>query len=192
MKPETRKLLGKIGKFVLALIILGVLYKAGLLDDTAKKTPIEKAPPAPSAEQPAPAEKTPAVPPAAEQPAPVNEAPAKVAPAAKPVEKKAEESRPVPKGSFHGTGKVVHLLPDDNEGITHQKFLLRLDNGQSLLVAHNTDLAPRISGLKKGDMVEFCGEFVDNDKGGLVHWTHHDPSRRHAAGWLKHNGKIYE
>ena len=176
MKPETRKLLGKIGKFVLALIILGVLYKASLLDDTAKKTPIEKAPPAP----------------AAEQPAPVNEAPAKVAPAAKPVAKKAEESRPVPKGSFHGTGKVVHLLPDDNEGITHQKFLLRLDNGQSLLVAHNTDLAPRISGLKKGDMVEFCGEFVDNDKGGLVHWTHHDPSRRHAAGWLKHNGKIYE
>ena len=86
----------------------------------------------------------------------------------------------------------VEILPDDNEGTTHQRFLLRLDDGSSLLVAHNTSLAPRLNGLKPGDVVEFCGEFVDNDKGGLVHWTHRDPRGRHAAGWLRHNGKIYE
>jgi hypothetical protein len=102
------------------------------------------------------------------------------------------ETRPVPKGAYHGFGKVYRLLPDDNEGTTHQRFLLRLDDGSSLLVAHNTSLAPRLNGLKPGDIVEFCGEFVDNDRGGLVHWTHRDPRGRHAAGWLRHNGRIYE
>ncbi|EMS7720220.1 DUF3465 domain-containing protein, partial [Vibrio cholerae] len=24
------------------------------------------------------------------------------------------------------------------------------------------------------------------------HWTHKDPQNRHAHGWLKHNGQVYE
>lgn len=102
------------------------------------------------------------------------------------------ESRPVPASAFHGNGKVIKLLPDDTEGLKHQRILLKLDNGKTLLVVHNIDLAPRINDVKIGDTIEYCGEFVDNDRGGLVHWTHHDPEGRHAAGWIKHNGKIYE
>ncbi len=91
-----------------------------------------------------------------------------------------------------GSGLVSRLLPDDNKGSRHQKFILRLDSGQTLLVAHNIDLAPRIQGLRKGDRVEFYGEYEWNKKGGVMHWTHKDPRNHHAHGWLKHNGKIYE
>lgn len=91
-----------------------------------------------------------------------------------------------------GSGKVVAILRDDNEGGRHQKFILELSNGQTLLVAHNIDLAPRIEHLEKGDTVQFNGEYEYSNQGGVMHWTHHDPNGRHEDGWLKHQGKIYQ
>jgi hypothetical protein len=91
-----------------------------------------------------------------------------------------------------GGGVVIKILPDDLEGSRHQRFVLRLNSGQTLIVAHNIDLAPRISGLNRGDKVEFYGEYEWNAKGGVIHWTHRDPGGRHAGGWLRHEGKTYE
>ena len=91
-----------------------------------------------------------------------------------------------------GSGKVIKILSDDNKGSRHQRFILKLPSNLSILVAHNIDLAPRIDDLKTGDIVEFYGEYEWNDKGGVMHWTHHDPRKKHKDGWLKHNGKIYE
>jgi hypothetical protein len=91
-----------------------------------------------------------------------------------------------------GQGTVNRILPDDLEGGRHQRFIVELASGQTLLVAHNIDLAPRINDLQLGDSVSFNGEYVWNEKGGVIHWTHHDPKRRHVAGWLKHNGKTYQ
>jgi len=91
-----------------------------------------------------------------------------------------------------GKGIVIRILPDDNDGSRHQRFILKLDSSQTLLIAHNIDLAPRISTLKEGDAVSFFGVYEWNSKGGAVHWTHHDPDGRHVNGWLLHNDKTYQ
>ena len=91
-----------------------------------------------------------------------------------------------------GVGTVKKVLRDDLDGSRHQRFLLRLDNNQTLLVAHNIDLAPRIDNLRKGDRVAFYGEYEWNNQGGVLHWTHHDPRGRHVGGWLKHQGRTYQ
>lgn len=91
-----------------------------------------------------------------------------------------------------GEGVVSKILSDDTEGPPHQRFILRLASGQTVLIEHNTDVAPRIDDLKVGDAVSFLGEYVWNEKGGLIHWTHHDPAGRHPSGWIKHNGRTYQ
>jgi hypothetical protein len=91
-----------------------------------------------------------------------------------------------------GEGKVIRILPDDLNGPRHQRFIVQLESGQTLLITHNIDIAPRIDELEVGDSVRFNGEYVWNEKGGVIHWTHHDPRGRHVAGWVKHNDKTYK
>ena len=91
-----------------------------------------------------------------------------------------------------GEGVVTRLLADDLAGSRHQRFVVRLASGQTVHIAHNIDIAPRVAGLQQGDSVRFYGEYVWNAQGGMVHWTHHDPEGRHVAGWLKHNGRTYQ
>jgi hypothetical protein len=90
-----------------------------------------------------------------------------------------------------GYGVVTKLLPDDNKGAQHQKFLVRINTEQTLLFAHNIDLAERLP-LKVGDAVSFNGEYVYNPKGGIVHWTHLDPQGTHMPGWILLQGKKYQ
>jgi hypothetical protein len=90
-----------------------------------------------------------------------------------------------------GSGTVTKLLPDDTSGARHQRFLMNV-GGLSILVAHNIDLARRVEPLRKGNVIEFRGEYIWNQKGGILHWTHHDPSRRHPPGYLKKNGETFD
>jgi len=91
-----------------------------------------------------------------------------------------------------GEGRVIRILADDNEGSRHQRFILQLESGQTLLVAHNVDLASRIAGLTVGDSVAFNGVYEWNAQGGVIHWTHRDPDGGHVAGWINHGGRTYE
>lgn len=82
------------------------------------------------------------------------------------------------------------MLSDDNDGSRHQRLILHLRNRQSLLVAHNIDLARRVP-LGMGDRIRFRGMYEWNDLGGLVHWTHHDPLGIEDGGWIRFRSKVY-
>ena len=91
-----------------------------------------------------------------------------------------------------GEGVVTRILADDLSGSRHQRFVVRLASGQTVLILHNIDIATRVDALQTGDSVSFYGEYLWNEQGGKVHWTHHDPQGKHEAGWLKHNGRTYQ
>ena len=90
------------------------------------------------------------------------------------------------------SGEVIRLLAEDNADSQHQRFIIELASGQTLLVTHNIDLAPRIEDLAVGDEVQIYGEYIWNEQGGLLHWTHHDPENRHPHGWIRHQGQLYQ
>lgn len=92
----------------------------------------------------------------------------------------------------HVSGTVEALLPDDNEGSRHQRFIIRVSRHQTILVVHNIDIAPRIDRLREGDRVSVKGEYEWNDRGGLIHWTHKDPRSSHEDGWIDYAGVRYE
>lgn len=88
-------------------------------------------------------------------------------------------------------GEVIRILADDTKGSRHQRFIVQVDGGPTLLVSHNIDLAPRLE-LAEGDRVEARGLYEWNDRGGVLHWTHHDPDGRRQGGWIRHEGRVFE
>ena len=86
--------------------------------------------------------------------------------------------------------EVIRLLPDDNTGSRHQKFIVEYDL-HTILIAHNIDLALRVP-VVVGDQLTIKGEYEWTKRGGVVHWTHHDPQNRHAGGWIERDGKKFK
>lgn len=105
---------------------------------------------------------------------------------------KIRQSQTNPDAKFWTTiqGEVVKLLTDDREGSPHQRFLLEISPDITLLVAHNIELAPRVP-VQAGQPVTVSGEYVWNNRGGVMHWTHHDPKGR-RGGWIEYGGKRYQ
>lgn len=91
-----------------------------------------------------------------------------------------------------GHGVISKVLKDDTQGIRHQRFVVRVPPGQTVLIAYNFDLAPRIDGLRAGSPIEFVGEYEWNGQGGVVHWTHRDPGGHHPPGWIRYAGRQYQ
>jgi len=87
-------------------------------------------------------------------------------------------------------GEVARILSDDNEGARHQRFVLELDGGHSVMIAHNIDLAERVP-LARNDRIRLRGRYEWNDRGGVIHWTHHDPDGRGPGGWVELAGETY-
>jgi len=88
------------------------------------------------------------------------------------------------------TGFVKRLLSDDNDGSRHQRFIIDIGNHQTLLIAHNIDLARRVP-LGIGDRVLVRGMYERNELGGLVHWTHHDPHGVEPGGCIRYRRSVY-
>ena len=88
-------------------------------------------------------------------------------------------------------GVVERVLSDDLQGSRHQRFVVRLASGHTVLISHNIDLAPRVADLSVGDHLAFRGQYEWNDRGGVVHWTHHDPDGSRPGGWIEHQSRVY-
>ncbi len=86
---------------------------------------------------------------------------------------------------------VIKLLKDDLSGSRHQKFLIKVENDMTLLVSHNIDLAQRVP-VKVNDHISLKGRYEWNNRGGVIHWTHHDPKGKKAGGWISVNGRKYK
>ena len=90
------------------------------------------------------------------------------------------------------TGSIIALLPDDKRGIRHQQFLIELHSGQTLLVAHNIDLSTKIRALRTGKKIKVSGEYIWSKEGGIIHYTHIDPSTGRRYGWIRYRGRVYQ
>jgi hypothetical protein len=89
-------------------------------------------------------------------------------------------------------GSVTRVLSDDTVGDAHQRFIVKLENSQTLLIAHNIDIGQRVPGLIVGEKIKFYGEYEWNSEGGVVHWTHKDPSGAHIDGWIEYKRIKYQ
>lgn len=91
---------------------------------------------------------------------------------------------------IEGSGFVRRLLTDDDDGSRHQRIIIQIPGGATLLIAHNLDLADRVP-VGLGDRLYFRGLYEWNDLGGLVHWTHHDPMGEEDGGWVRFRRTTY-
>ena len=89
------------------------------------------------------------------------------------------------------TGFVRKLIRDDNDGARHQRFVVEIAGRQTLLIAHNIDLAKRVP-VGLGDRVRFRGLYEWNELGGLVHWTHRDPHGIETGGYVQYRSRQYD
>ena len=90
-------------------------------------------------------------------------------------------------------GVVTSVLTDDSgpSGM-HQRFIIRLAGSrQTVLVDNNVTIGQRAPVLPGND-VFVHGEYVWNDQGGLIHFTHHDPAHTHEGGWIELSGIRYQ
>jgi hypothetical protein len=90
-------------------------------------------------------------------------------------------------------GVVTSVLADDSgpSGV-HQRFIIRLAGStQTVLVDNNVTIGQRAPVLQGNDVLVH-GEYVWNDQGGLIHFTHHDPAHAHEGGWIELSGVRYQ
>ncbi|MDA0999295.1 MAG: DUF3465 domain-containing protein [bacterium] len=87
-------------------------------------------------------------------------------------------------------GEVIRVLKDDLKGSRHQRFIVRLADGLTVLVSHNIDLAARVP-VRLGDGVEVFGRYEWSRKGGTIHWTHRGTRGEKPGGWIRHRGALF-
>lgn len=88
-----------------------------------------------------------------------------------------------------GAGKVIKIY-NDNPAL--QTFTVRLNDSHIVTVYHDIVAGNAINQLNEGDEIKFCGEYRYTSLGGEVHYTWRDETKKHAHGWIKHNGIKYQ
>lgn len=86
---------------------------------------------------------------------------------------------------------VTKLLPDDRNGLKHQKWEARLSNGEVIQVVYNSDMGDRVP-VKIGDKFGVGGQFVwGRQRMGVMHWLHEDKREKRPDGYVFFNGTVY-
>jgi hypothetical protein len=90
-------------------------------------------------------------------------------------------------------GVVTSVLADDTgPSGPHQRFIIRLAGAtQTVLIDNNVTVGQRVP-IATSDDVTVHGEYIWNDQGGLIHYTHHDPAPGHEGGWIDRNCVRYQ
>ena len=91
-------------------------------------------------------------------------------------------------------GTVVRVLGDRvGPSGEHVGFLIRADDLPRRLVRVevNEDLTGPVA-VRAGEPVTLRGEYAYDSRGGVIHWTHHDPRHRHPDGFVLIGGHRYE
>ncbi|GIL18850.1 MAG: hypothetical protein BroJett040_26010 [Oligoflexia bacterium] len=92
---------------------------------------------------------------------------------------------------IQGKGVVVsRILPDDNSGLRHQRWYVRLSNGKEMFAVYNMDITRRVP-VQVGQKMNMGGEFKWTHQGPLLHWLHEDPRNKRPHGYVDVNGQRY-
>ena len=86
--------------------------------------------------------------------------------------------------------EVVQILPDDNDGLRHQRWYVRLSDGSKVFAVYNIDITKRVP-IQVGQKISLGGEFKWTNQGALIHWLHADPEKRRPDGYVDVNGVRY-
>ena len=89
------------------------------------------------------------------------------------------------------TAQVCRMLPTDEKGLRHQKFLIRLTNGTTVLVANDLTMGQMVP-CHPGDILDLKGEYIWTKRGGVLHWTHHSDTNEHPGGWIRLGSQTYQ
>lgn len=85
---------------------------------------------------------------------------------------------------------VSNILPDDTQGLPHQKWEARLSNGTTITIVYNSDMGDRVP-VQIGTVFAVGGQFIWTKQGGLVHWVHQDPKQIRPDGYVLINDVVY-
>lgn len=85
---------------------------------------------------------------------------------------------------------VTRILPDDTQGLQHQRWYVKLSSGASVFAVYNIDLSKRVP-LEVNQSMSMGGQFKMTNQGPLIHWLHEDPKHRRPDGYVDVNGQRY-
>lgn len=87
--------------------------------------------------------------------------------------------------------KVIKILPDDNKGLPHQKFVVQLSDSRLITIVSNLKMCEKIP-VEISDVISVGGEYIPSGKfSGIIHWTHFDPSKKRPNGYIAMGDKLF-
>lgn len=90
------------------------------------------------------------------------------------------------------SGTVTKILPEDNQGLPHQNFVIKDTKGRTMAVNNDTKFGSKVRNLTVGMTLTIRGVEYHDKKADGIHWTHH-ANKPGDAGYIQTaDGTKYE